>query len=194
MKIQAVLFTVYCFFGIIKILECTVLGVIKMSYRNLFCSSNHYIWHKGFYNDDCDPTLTLASIKYYDFFEYPDDEEFPYYSAEQLLRGSCNHFALSLKNVFNYTPYIIEGINKVCFHAFCQIYKNKKWYYVDARGITDSFDEFMSVAKEFVSSEYVIRPVNDTDISEWEDGSRYNDEAYAFSEAVIEKYRECYEI
>ena len=165
-----------------------------MCRRNNLVSFYKYGFHKGFYNDGDDPTRTLASIKYYDFFEYPDDEEFPYYSAEQLLRGSCNHFALSLKKVFDYTPYIIEGINKVSFHAFCQIYKNKKWYYVDARGITNSFDEFMSVAKEFVSSEYVIRPINDTDISEWEEASRYDDEAYAFAEAIIKKYRECYEI
>ena len=50
----------------------------------------------------------------------------------------------------------------------------------------------MSVAREFVSDEYTIRPVTPDDIEEWEKDSDYNEEAYAFSEAVIEKYKECY--
>ena len=165
-----------------------------MSNRNDLISFYRYGFHKGFFNDGDDPTETLRTIRYYDFFEYPNDEEFPYYSAEQLLRGSCNHFALSLKKIFNYTPYIIQGINKVSFHVFCQVYKNRKWYYIDARGITDSFDEFMVVGKEFVSSEYTIRPLDEKDINEWEKDAEYDDEAYAFAEAVIEKYRECYQI
>ena len=165
-----------------------------MSGRSELVSFGHYGQHKGFYNDGDDPKKVLSEINYTDFFDDPNDKEFPYDDASYLLCGSCNHFALSLKKIFNYNPYIIEGINKVCFHAFCQVYKHRKWYYIDARGITDSFDEFMSVAKEFVSSEYVIRPVDDTDISKWEEDSQYDDEAYAFAEAVIEKYRECYEI
>lgn len=65
--------------------------------------------HKGFYNIDIDDiTDTLFEIKYTDFFEYPDNEDFPYYSAGSLLHGSCNHFAVALKNVLGYTPYIIE--------------------------------------------------------------------------------------
>lgn len=165
-----------------------------MSYREYFRCTNRYIYHKGFYNDDCDPTEALKDIKYYDFFDYPDDEDFPFYSAELLLRGSCNHFALSLQKIFGYTPYIIEGTSHRGFHAFCQIYRNKRWYYVDARGITTSFDEFMDVAKEFVSDEYIIRPIEDQDIANWNKDPYYENEAYAFAEAIIEKYRDCYEL
>jgi hypothetical protein len=52
----------------------------------------------------------------------------------------------------------------------------------------------MVVGKEFVSSEYTIRPLDEKDINEWEKDAEYDDEAYAFAEAVIEKYRECYQI
>lgn len=38
----------------------------------------------------------------------------------------------------------------------------------------------------------IIRPVNDDDIVEWEKHDKYNKEAYAFAEAVIEKFKECY--
>ena len=161
-----------------------------MKNRNDFISFQHYGWHKGFYIDK-DFGDVLCHIYYEDFFEYPEDEEFPYTTAHDLLRGSCNHFSLGLQNLLGYTPYIIEGDNKVSFHSFCQIYKKGLWYYVDARGITTSFDEFMEVAKEFVSDKYSIRAVNDTDIEEWKD-DKYYDKALAFAEAVIEKYKECY--
>lgn len=162
-----------------------------MSIRQEFRSFGYYGWHKGFYNDK-DITESLISISYSDFFVEPDDDEFPYDSAYPLLHGSCHHFALSLQKLLNYNAYIIEGNNKKGFHAFCQVYRNNKWYYVDARGITSSFDEFMGVAKEFVSDEYTIRPVSDDDIREWETDSDYDKEAYEFAEAVIRKFEECY--
>lgn len=159
-------------------------------------SFSSYGWHKGFYNvDDVDDiTDALLKIRYTDFFEYPDDDEFPYDSAHSLLRGSCNHFAVALKNVLGYTPYIIEETDKKGFHAFCQVYKNGRLYYVDARGVTSSFDEFMVVAREFVRGEYTIREATRDVIEEWESGSEYNDEAYAFAEAVIKEYIECYTV
>ena len=159
--------------------------------RNKMVSTCQYGLHKGFYNED-DITAALCNISYSDFFEASDDDEFPFDAAEPLLRGSCHHFALSLQKVLGYNPYIIQGNNKTSFHVFCQIYKGCTWYYIDARGITTSFDEFMSVAREFVSDEYTIRPVTPDDIEEWEKDSDYKEEAYAFSEAVIEKYKECY--
>lgn len=163
-----------------------------MTTRGEFRNFNRYEHHKGFYNDN-DPEESLLHINYTDFWEFPDDNDFPYYTAHELLCGSCHHFALSLKKALNYNPYIIEGKQGGgSFHAFCQIYKNKKLYYVDARGITESFDEFMDVAKRFVPDEYIIRPVNDNDVDEWESDSNYNKEAYAFAEAIINKYKECY--
>ena len=149
-----------------------------------------YECHKGFYNDE-DPIKPLNEIYYTDFFEDPDDKDFPYYSAYQLLCGSCHLFALSLKKLLGYSVYIIEGINERGFHVFCQINKYKKWYYVDARGITSSFNEFMDIAQTFVTDEYIIRQIDDADIVEWKDDDYY-EEATAFAEAVIMKYRECY--
>lgn len=147
--------------------------------------------HKGFYNDE-NATESLLHINYNDFWELPEDDEFPYDTAYSLLCGSCHLFALSLQKIFNYDAYIIEGKNRKGFHAFCQIYKDRKWYYVDARGVTSSFDEFMDVAKTFVTDEYIIRPIDSTDIKEWNENESYIKEAYAFAEAVIQKYKECY--
>ena len=162
-----------------------------MFQKDEFISFGHNGWHKGFYNDE-DITESLCNISYTDFFEYPDDDEFPYDLAITLLRGSCHHFAISLQRVLGYNQYIIRGNNNKGFHAFCQIYKCGLWYYVDARGITTSFDEFMTVAKDFVSDEYTISPVTADIIEEWERDSEYNEEAYAFAEAIIRKYKSYY--
>lgn len=162
-----------------------------MHNRKELVSTCQHGWHKGFYNDD-DNAEALREIRYSDFFDSPDDETFSYDSAETLLRGSCHHFALSLQKVLGYNPYIIQGNDEKSFHAFCQIYKGRTWYYIDARGITSSFDEFMSVAQEFLSDEYTIRSVTQEDIEEWKENSDYDNEAFAFSEAVIKTYFECY--
>lgn len=159
--------------------------------RSQFYSFATYGWHKGFYNDD-DYIKSLCNIDYTNFFEKPTDEDFPYDSADVLLCGSCDAFSLALHEIFNYNVYIIEGTKKPGFHSFCQVYRNKTWYYIDARGITTSFDEFMEIAKRFVSDEYTIRPITQNDIDEWKQDSYYDDEAFAFAKAVIEKYKECY--
>lgn len=60
--------------------------------------------------------------------------------------------------------------------------------------MTSSFDEFMVVAREFVWGEYTIRKATQNVIEEWENGSEYNDEAYAFAETVIKTYIKCYTV
>ena len=162
-----------------------------MNNKEQFVSFSHYGSHKGFYRED-DLSSALFNIHYEDFFEAPDDEDFPYYSAHELLRGSCHHFVLGLQKIFGYTPYIIEGNNNVGFHAFSQIYKNKKWFYIDARGITTSFDDFMEVAREFVSDEYTIRRLDEQEKEELIKDDMYFEEAQAFAVAVIKKYKEYY--
>lgn len=147
--------------------------------------------HKGFYNSG-DITKALCSIHYEDFFDDPDDDEFPYYSAHQLLCGSCHVFALALQNKFGCIPYVIRGNKGKSFHVFCQIYKEGRWLYIDARGITSSFNEFMDTARDFVNGEYSIRQVEQYDIEEWKNDDKYYSEAVAFAEAMIDKYKDYY--
>ena len=165
----------------------------EMIIRKKICSFKYCGFHKGFYNDK-DIFTALNSINYSDFFEKPDNDEFPFETAEQLLRGACHLFALSLHKLLNYNVYIIEENDKKNFHAFCQVYRNKILYYVDARGVTTSFDEFMGIAKQFVRGEYTIRAVSDDDVKELEKDGDYNKEAYEFAEAVIKKFKDCYTV
>lgn len=146
-------------------------------------------YHKGFYNES-DTELSLGKIKYTDFEEIPNDE-FPIVSAHCLLCGACNIFALALRDVFGYQPYIIEQVKDYGFHAFCQKYNNGKWLYVDARGVTSSFDELMDAAKMFVHGEYIIRPVTIKDENDWKEDTFLKKEL-EFAKYVIENYPECY--
>ncbi|MCD8074214.1 MAG: hypothetical protein LUF27_04105 [Lachnospiraceae bacterium] len=163
-----------------------------MADRKEFISLVKYGWHKGFYNDE-DFSKSLIQIEYTDFFDKPDDEDFLFDTAHDLLRGSCHHFAWAAQRVLGYQPYIIEQNVGVGFHVLCQVYKNRKLYYIDARGVTTSFDEFMTVAKEFVHGEFVIRPVEKADFDGWEKDD-YNSEGLAFAEEFIREYRDCYTI
>ena len=90
--------------------------------RSIFCKIFNEGCHKGFYNDK-EIGDSLLKIKYTDFFEEHVDEEFPYYSAHELLCGSCHQFALALKNELDYNIYVIEGITNGGFHSFCQLYR-----------------------------------------------------------------------
>lgn len=149
--------------------------------------------HKGFYNAD-NFENALYNVNYEKFFESPDDDEFPIDSAHVFLCGACNHFAAALYKVLNYTPYIIESSDKKGFHAFCQVLQNERVYYVDVRGMTSSFEEFMSGTRRFVNGEYIISQVTQDVIDKWENGSEYHKEAYAFAEAMIEEYANYYTI
>ena len=95
-----------------------------MSRNEELISFSQYGWHKGFYNNNDSKFSALNEINYTDFFEEPEDDEFPLDSAYWLLCGSCNHWAVSLQKVLGYTPYVIEQIDGRGFHAFCQIYHN----------------------------------------------------------------------
>ena len=163
----------------------------RMSARRDFQYFNQYECHKGFYNDeDCEGTL--SGIHYSDFNELPSIEAFPFDNAEVLLRGACNCFALSLQKVLNYSTFVIEEKNGKGFHVFCQIYRDKSWYFFDARGITSSFREFMNGLEVFIHDEFTIRPVTPEDKQRWESGDYYYKEGYMFAEEVIREYRECY--
>ena len=66
-----------------------------MREQKSFTSFYYYGFHKGFYDDE-DPSQSLNTIEYSDFFPKPNDDDFPYDTANTLLSGACHLFALSL--------------------------------------------------------------------------------------------------
>ena len=85
-----------------------------------FCES-----HKGFYNDE-NPEKSLLNINYSDFFTLTDSNDPPYENAHSLLCGYCHIFALALKNILGYNPYIIEGINDKNYFQYEKMFTAKQ--------------------------------------------------------------------
>lgn len=150
--------------------------------------------HKGFYcdNNNC---ANLKEIDYDGHLTLIDDDEEHLTSADCLLWGSCQAFALKVEEILGYEAFIIEERERPRFHAFCQAYLNGKKAYIDARGVTTSFDEFMEVAGEFVKGPFVIRRINEKDIIKWQSSSdNSHEEHLALAEKVINDNIECYKI
>ena len=151
--------------------------------------------HKGFYCDDND-FANLIDIDYDGHLPQIDDGEEHLTSAGCLLRGSCQAFALKVEEILGYKSFIIESRNGKGHHVFCQATLDGKNAFIDARGVTTSFDEFMEVAAEFVERPFVIRRVDKKDKAEWERNASTNShkEHLAFAEAVIKANIECYKL
>ncbi len=67
-----------------------------------------------------------------------NDEHFVFYNADIFRQGVCQLFAYALHKRFRYEVYKIQ-VEKG-FHVFCKTLDNK---YIDVRGITSSFDDFV---------------------------------------------------
>lgn len=166
--------------------------------RSKWVVSEEGFCHKGFYCDE-NNFEHLEGIDYRGHLEDLDDDDGCHYTKGGcLLRGACQAFALALENKLGYEPYIIHNPDGYdSYHVFCREEKDGKLYYIDARGVTDSFDEFMEVAKEFVARDYVIRLAMPEDVEVWECNAAAVEchfEPTRFAEAVISANLECYSL
>ena len=163
--------------------------------RNIFRPVNGTEKHKGFYCDDND-FENLREIDCDGHLTQIDDDEEHLTSAECLLRGSCQAFALKVEDILGYKAFIIQEYGGKGHHVFCQATLNGKNAFIDARGVTTSFDEFMEVAGEFVEGPFIVRRINEEDIAEWERNSDSNShkEHLALAEAVIKANTDCYQL
>lgn len=72
------------------------------------------------------------------------------------LHGLCDVFAAALYNVFKYqTVKITDGHGKL-IHAFCRAEQNGRPIYIDARGITSSYEDFISPFADFAEDESLL--------------------------------------
>jgi hypothetical protein len=149
--------------------------------------------HKGFYNcSDIDEAL--SEIKYEELLGKKLKKENLCWSAWLLLNGCCNIFATELRKALGYEVFIIEQINKKGFHVFCQACMDNDWYYIDVRGVTTNFDEFLKGIRMFIKSEFIVRKVTSKDIATWDEFNDEKDIAIELSQAIIRKYKNYYMI
>lgn len=109
-------------------------------------------FNNGYYQFPC-PKCELNKIEIPQFMEGIDtnqDDGNSYCTAGDFLTGSCQLFALTLHRKFGYTVYEIirkKDLNDPdkdsLVHAFCKFQYDGIDLYVDVRGITSEYDNFM---------------------------------------------------
>lgn len=101
-------------------------------------------------------------------YEGDYDDECPYTDAYDFLQGSCDIFAEILSETFGYKRYIISDGNS--FHIFCKLFYNTEEVYIDIRGYTSDYNEFVEGLPYVNKATACIRELNaedKTDEQEW---------------------------
>ena len=106
------------------------------------------------------------------------DEHFIFYNADVFRQGVCQLFAYALNQKFGYKVYEINVAG--AFHIFCKTLDNQ---YVDVRGMTPSFSEFIcGLELPYIDNDTsVAYAFSDSDFN-----GDYHDIALAFASALIE--------
>lgn len=111
----------------------------------------------GYYKNN--PNLdfdSLANDFIREFDELKGDQFNFTFSANDMLHGFCDIFAEILAKEFNpdYKVYsLLSSSDGYLVHCYCMFFDNDKKYYVDIRGITDDFEEFISEFSDFIETE-----------------------------------------
>lgn len=105
-------------------------------------------FHTGYYNKaenlsydsmkQCLELTKFEGIEDNGAHEYPC----PYDGAHDFLQGSCQLFSLALHKKFGYEAFEIQGKNGVYY--FCRSTHNGQPIYIDIRGATTDFNEFLA--------------------------------------------------
>lgn len=147
--------------------------------------------HKGFYKNG-DVVKSLAAITYETIMGSAPDEDGVYSDAAVFLMGSCQLFSYALMNAFGYIPYEIRD-NSNNIHCFCQSKYQGKRVYIDVRGITSDFDEFLRTSCISHSGEITIirQGVSKADLfpAEWDE-----DFGLPFARRIVKEYSAHYTV
>ena len=145
-------------------------------------------FHKGHFIEKNKTIRTcLDNIKFEDYnISIPKDyiDVFPYDSAWDLLKGSCDLFAKALYQRFGFTVYELKYKDKLV-HCYCKLLYYGKEVYIDVRGATTNKREFFSefgTGEESICEDIENKNLND----EWAK------EGFAFANEIITKYHNYY--
>ena len=155
--------------------------------------NQHKIFHNGHYlSTNIDQSLTEIRNGKYNEINCGDEDavDYRYETSDVFLHGSCQLFSLALHKRFGYDAYKITWDGKH-IHYFCMIDFGKTKIYVDVRGMTTNFDEF--VATFYPGLLHIPYSIEPQDITEDEDLSAEGDiTGYAFANEIIERYPNYY--
>ncbi len=107
--------------------------------------------HNGFYSD-LDTLRTEEGCEDADFSflesEYGCGEY--RYNAYQFLHGYCYVFAEALHDIYGYQVENAYGENGFLVHSYCITYDEDSPLFIDVRGITDDYQEFIEEFGDFL--------------------------------------------
>lgn len=149
--------------------------------------------HNGFYEeldvlkkdigDECD-------------FGFLENEEIKnHFNAYDFLHGFCDVFAIVLNNLFSYDMECIMNEDGLV-HAYCKKEINGRTFFIDVRGVTDNYGEFIEEFGDFL--DYIDIPsypicgtkIMDKLISKNENFLKYEN----FAKELISNYKSYYKI
>lgn len=157
--------------------------------HNKMIQTNNGNFHKGFYENGKENIRTqLQKIKNLNLTEELENMECVYYDADIFLHGICHIFAFVLHQKFGYD--IFELKNETMIHWCCISDYNGKETYIDVRGATTDYDEFLwefQTYNEQKPSKTKIINLTDYD-DEWEEVG------LKFANEIITKYYDYYSL
>lgn len=114
-----------------------------------------------------------------------EDQDFVVFDADDFRHGICHLFAFELNRKYGYPMFIINN-NSGC-HIFCKSKDGK--FYIDVRGFTDNFSEFISGTEVKDAMEDSIQRY-EFEIEDLKE--KYVDEYRAFARVIIQEDEERY--
>ena len=146
------------------------------------------LYHNGFYDF---ATNDMKCILFSVISSNPsidDGEKIIYHNADVFLSCSCDIFAYVLHLRFGYDIYYVINESGSIFHCCCILDYDSCRFYIDVRGITNNFDEFLSYYNIDFSSSIEIQKVDDLSIilDDLDDG------LVKFANELIDKYYNYY--
>lgn len=118
-----------------------------------------------------------------------------HFNAYDFLHGFCDVFAITLSNIFSYDMECIMNENGLV-HAYCKKEIDGRTFFIDVRGITDDYKEFIEEFGDFLDyfdiPNYPVEGTTTMDkhISKNENFLKYE----AFAKKLISNYKGYYKI
>lgn len=79
-----------------------------------------------------------------------------YINAYNFLHGYCNEFAYMLNEKYGYPVFEIKGEEGNLIHSFARVDTDSEHYFIDVRGITTDYSEFISEFEDWTDEETSI--------------------------------------
>ena len=134
---------------------------------------------------------TLQDIDFDNLYRIKIEGDCPYSNANDFLMGSCELFALALSRKYGYQVYEIVQDGKMK-HAFCiAVYKGVKLY-IDVRGITSNYKEFLLGVRVNKNNSFFIQKRNTVEDEQLK--GEWDKEGYGFAVAIIKNFPQYYTI